>query len=156
MNLNSPEYPDLLKHIHNPPKQLYWKGDISILQEKICISFVGSRNFTPYGREVVEKLVCDLSLCDVVIVSGLARGIDSIAHEAALRHGLKTVAVLGTGIDIVYPEENVSLADRIVRGGGCVLSEYPGDTPVRDFQFPMRNRIIAGLSLGTVVIEAPE
>ena len=120
------------------------------------IAVVGTRNFTPYGRMAVEKLIEDLSLCDVVIVSGLARGIDTLAHENALKFGLKTVAVLGTGIENVYPVENRDLAGRIVAAGGCVLSEYEGEAPASKFSFPARNRIIAGLCLATLVVEAPE
>jgi len=148
-------YPDLLRHIHQPPKKIYSLGDSSILGGNL-IAFVGTRNFTPYGKMMTERLIEDLALCKIVIVSGLARGIDTIAHEAALRVGLKTVAVLGTGIGNIYPEENCELADRIIADGGCIVSEYPGDAPARSFSFPQRNRIIAGLSLATVVVEAPE
>ena len=111
-------YPDLLRHIHQPPKKIYSLGDSSILGGNL-IAFVGTRNFTPYGKMMTERLIEDLALCKIVIVSGLARGIDTIAHEAALRVGLKTVAVLGTGIGNIYPEENCELADRIIADGGC-------------------------------------
>jgi len=155
-NINQPEYPTLLKHIHQPPQKLYYKGDPEILQKDILIAFVGTRKSTQYGAYITEQIISDLSMCDAVIVSGLARGIDTLAHKAALKYGLKTVAVLGTGIYNIYPDENKPLADEIISKGGCILSEYAGDTPPKDFQFPMRNRIIAGLSTATVVIEAPE
>ena len=155
IKITDPEYPDLLRHIYDAPEVLYVRGDIEILNRNL-VAFVGTRNCTPYGREVVRNLVSDLSLCDLGIVSGLARGIDSVAHEAALNSGLPTVAVLGTGIDNIYPPENQGLADRIISSGGCIVSEYPGNKPSLSYHFPARNRIIAGLSLATVVIEAPE
>jgi DNA processing protein len=148
-------YPDLLRHIHNPPRKIFYRGDMEIFN-KISVAFVGTRKFTPYGELVVDSLVSDLSLCDVVIVSGLARGIDTLAHEAAIKYGLKTAAILGTGVNNIYPSENKELAEEIIAKGGCVLSEYPDDLPVKNFNFPMRNRIIAGLSVATVVVEAPE
>ena len=155
VKISDPEYPSMLKPIHQAPEKLFYRGDLEVLEEKL-IAFVGTRAFTPYGKFVVEKLVEELSLSGVVIVSGLARGIDTLAHEAALKCGLKTVAVLGTGIENIYPSENSGLVDRIVSGGGCVLSEYGLRAPARKFAFPARNRIIAGLSLATVVVEAPE
>lgn len=155
IKITAPEYPDLLRHVYQAPERLYYRGDVEILSGK-CIAFVGTRNFTPYGKMVCEKIIEELSLCDLVIVSGLARGIDTIAHKTALSCGLKTIAVLGTGIDNVYPPENLEIADELVARGGCIVSEYPDDEPPMSFHFPMRNRIIAGLSLATVVIEAPE
>ena len=155
MKISDPEYPSMLKHIHQAPDKLYYRGDLEILEGKL-VAFVGTRACTPYGRVVTEKLVEELSLCGVVIVSGLARGIDTCAHEAALRFGLKTVAVLGTGIDNIYPSENEKLSEKIVADGGCILSEYGMRAPARKFSFPARNRIISGLSLATVVVEAPE
>jgi len=149
------KYPSLLKHIHKPPENLYYRGDLGILDE-LCIAIVGTRRPTSYGEEMVDKIVSDFSLCNVVVVSGLALGIDTFAHKAAMRYGLKTAAVLGTGISNVYPPANRELVEEIVQKGGVVVSEYAGDAPARDFQFPMRNRIIAGLSVATIVIEAPE
>ncbi|MBT3704217.1 DNA-protecting protein DprA [Candidatus Peregrinibacteria bacterium] len=148
-------YPSLLKQIYKPPEKMYFNGDVGILGGNL-IAFVGTRDFTPYGKYCVERIISELSLCDFVIVSGLARGIDTFAHKAALKNGLKTVAVLGTGINNVYPRENEGLAEEIVSSGGCILSEYEGDGPGRKFTFPMRNRIIAGLCVATVVVEAPE
>lgn len=154
--INQPEYPTLLKHVHQPPQKLYYKGNPEILQKDLLIAFVGTRKSTQYGAYITEQIISDLSMCNAVIVSGLARGIDTLAHKAAIKYGLKTVSVLGTGIDNIYPEENQQLAEEIISKGGCILSEYAGGTPPKDFQFPMRNRIIAGLSTATVVIEAPE
>jgi len=154
LTLSSPEYPDLLRHVHNPPRKLFYRGEVGIF-DGICVAFVGTRKFTPYGEIVVDALISDLSLCDVVIVSGLARGIDTLAHRAAMKYGLKTAAVLGTGVGNIYPAENIGLADEIVAKGGCILSEYPDNSPVKNYNFPMRNRIIAGLCVATVVIEAP-
>lgn len=152
---SSPLYPDLLRHIHNPPRKIFYRGDIEIFN-KISIAFVGTRKFTPYGELVVDALISDLSLCDVVIVSGLARGIDTLAHKAAIKYGLKTAAILGTGVNNIYPSENEELARKVVAEGGCILSEYPDNAQVKPFHFPQRNRIIAGLSVATVVVEAPE
>jgi len=151
----SPEYPDLLRHIHNPPRKIFYRGDIEIFN-KISVAFVGTRKFTPYGELVVDALISDLSLCDIVIVSGLARGIDTLAHKAAMKYGLKTAAILGTGVNNIYPSENEELAEEIITKGGCVLSEYPDNAQVKAYHFPQRNRIIAGLSVATVVVEAPE
>lgn len=152
---SSPLYPDLLRHIHNPPRKIFYRGDIEIFN-KISVAFVGTRKFTPYGELVVDALISDLSLCDVVIVSGLARGIDTLAHKAAIKYGLKTAAILGTGVNNIYPLENEGLAEEIIAKGGCILSEYPDNAQVKPFHFPQRNRIIAGLSVATVVVEAPE
>ncbi len=154
ITVSDPSYPVLLKQIYKPPEKMYFNGDVGILSGNL-IAFVGTRDFTPYGKYSVERIISELSLCDFVIVSGLARGIDTLAHKAALKYGLKTVAVLGTGIDNIYPRENEGLASEIVSSGGCILSEYEGDGPGRKFTFPMRNRIIAGLCVATVVVEAP-
>jgi len=152
----SAEYPSVLKQIHKAPEKLYYRGNPEIMEATLLVAFVGTRKATPYGVGICRRLIEDLSLCNVVIVSGLARGIDTVAHRAALQYGLPTIAVMGTGIDNIYPAENEALAREIVAKGGLVVSEYPGETPPRDFQFPMRNRIIAGLCMATVVIEAPE
>jgi len=155
LKISDPEYPSSLRNIYKPPQKLYYKGDVSILGKNL-VAFVGTRKNTPYGRVITARLIEDLSLCDLVIVSGLARGIDTIAHESALRNGLKTVAVLGTGIENIYPAENADLARRILEDGGCLLSEYGCEAPKGKFAFPMRNRVIAGLCFATVVVEAPK
>ena len=155
LSINDSKYPDPLSQVYRPPQKLFYRGDPLILSGNL-IAFVGTRNFTPYGKFAVEKLIGDLSLCDIVIVSGLAKGIDTLAHRAALDNGMKTVAVLGTGISCFYPPENLKLAEEIIAKGGCIVSEYYGDAAPLTFHFPERNRIIAGLSLATVVVEAPE
>lgn len=154
ITLKDPKYPPILKQIYKAPEKLYYKGNVDVLGGNL-IAFVGTRSFTPYGKYCVEKLISELSLCDFVIVSGLARGIDTLAHENALRCGLKTVAILGTGIENIYPFENEELARRIIADGGCILSEYEDKIPGKKFTFPMRNRIIAGLCVATVIVEAP-
>lgn len=149
------EYPELLRHIHQAPKKLYYKGNLEVLNG-VCLAFVGTRKASEYGESVVARIIEELSLCGVVIVSGLANGIDTFAHKAALSVGLKTVAVLGTGTDNIYPEKNLELAREIVAKGGAIISEYEDGAEALEFHFPARNRIIAGLSLATIVIEAPE
>jgi DNA processing protein len=144
-------YPQRLREIYDPPAVLYYAGDIRIL-EGPCVSMVGARTPTPYGRAVAEKLAADLAERGVVVISGLARGIDATAHWGALRGG-STVAVLGSGLDVVYPRENRKLRDRIAEQG-LVLTEYPLGSKPLGFHFPLRNRIISGLALAIVVVEA--
>jgi len=144
-------YPGYLREIFDPPLVLYCAGKAEALSES-ALAVIGARKPTPYGRAVAERLAQDLSSRDMVIVSGLARGIDSIAHWGALKGG-KTVAVLGSGLEKIYPRENRNLFERITENG-VVLSEYPLDAPPLGYHFPLRNRIISGLSLGVVVIEA--
>jgi DNA processing protein len=145
-------YPKQLKNIASPPLVLYYKGALPALNEP-CLAVVGSRKPTAYGREVTEKFVSQLASLGFCIVSGLARGIDSVAHRAVLRGGGRTVAVLGSGLDIIYPPEHRGLAEEIIKSGGVVISEYPlGQKPSRA-QFPARNRIISGLSLGVLITE---
>lgn len=151
----SAEYPELLKHIYNPPAALYARGNISLLQSN-NIAFVGTRKNFAYGAEVTEMLVKDLAPY-FTIVSGLAYGIDTHAHTAALQHGGSTIAVLGGGVDTasIYPRENRDLALNIVRRGGLLVSEFSPLAEIAAFHFPLRNRIISGISKGTIVIEAP-
>jgi DNA processing protein len=144
-------YPEYLREIFDPPLVLYCAGKTEVLNGS-AVSVVGARKPSPYGRAVAEKLANDLSSKDLVIVSGLARGIDSIAHWGALKGG-KTMAVLGSGLEKIYPRENHRLFDRIV-DNGIVLSEFPLDSPPLGYHFPLRNRVISGLSLATIVIEA--
>ncbi|MDQ0169919.1 DNA-processing protein DprA [Paenibacillus tundrae] len=145
-------YPILMKETVQPPWVLYGRGDMQLLHSK-SIAMVGTRMPTVYGRKVGERLAEELCKAGLTIVSGLARGIDSVCHDAALRAGGKTIAVFGTGIDSIYPPENNSLAERIAEAG-LLLSEYPPGTRAHQGLFPERNRIIAGLSLGTLVVEA--
>ncbi len=147
-------YPPLLKEIFDPPIILYAEGDLSCLARP-SISIVGSRRATAYGINATEKIACDLARRGLLITSGLARGIDTAAHRGALRGGGKTVAVLGNGIDFIYPRENKSIAQQI-RANGCIVSEFPMGTGPVPQNFPIRNRIISGFSLGTCLVEAAE
>lgn len=146
-------YPKLLKEIFSPPVVLYYKGDINILNEQ-TLAVVGSRKFTTYGKNATEKIVSGLAETGYVIVSGMALGIDTFAHETTLRNAGKTVAVLGCGLDNPYPATNANLFKRIIESGGVVVSEYmPGKPPLRQ-HFPARNRIISGISRGILIVEA--
>lgn len=148
-------YPENLKKIDNPPFVLYVKGKIKS-QDELAIGVVGTRKMSSYGREATERLVSDLVAAGLTIISGLARGVDTVAHQTALKAGGRTIAVLGSGLDKIYPPENKNLVEEIIDGHGAVVSEFPlGLQPVPG-NFPARNRIIAGLSLGTVVIEGTQ
>lgn len=145
-------YPDLLRNIKKPPKQLYFVGDISILKLK-SVAIVGSRQYTPYGRWAGMQIGKRLAECGAAVISGMARGIDSASHTGALEANGKTVAVMGCGVDICFPAGNRHLWESIIENG-LVVSEYlPGTKPAK-YTFPERNRIISGLSLATVVVEA--
>jgi DNA processing protein len=148
-------YPDRLRQIDAAPAMLFARGKLESAGEK-TVAVVGTRRPTAYGRQITERLVIDLVQAGVTIVSGLARGIDSVAHRVTIDAGGRTVAVLGCGLDINYPPENASLSRQIVASGGAVISEYPLGTGPDAGNFPARNRIISGLSLGTLVIEAGE
>ena len=151
LTFEDPEYPTNLREIFDPPFVIYGAGRPEILGEP-SVAVVGARRPTPYGRAVAEKLAKDLAASGLVVVSGLARGIDSIAHWGALDSG-KTVAVLGSGLDDIYPGENKGLFRKIIQNG-AVITEFPPEMPPFSFHFPLRNRIISGLSLATVVVEA--
>jgi len=148
---DSPDYPSLLKAIPNPPPVLYVRGGL-LPQDEWALGVVGTRRATVYGREAVHALVGGLAASGVTIVSGLAHGIDTHAHQVALDAGGRTLAVLGSGVDIIYPAENRKLAERIV-DSGALISEYPLGTRPDAGNFPPRNRIISGLSLGVLVVE---
>ncbi len=148
------EYPELLKQIYDPPPVLYTKGEIAFLHNK-SIAIVGSRKASAYGKNVAMKFAKELASLTINIVSGMARGIDSFAHKGAIDAGGPTTAVFGCGIDIIYPPENISLMKEILKCG-CVISSFPLGTPPQAVNFPARNRIISGLSLGTLVVEAAE
>lgn len=152
--LNDPEFPEYLLQTYNPPPLLYMKGDL-LNQDKLSIAIVGSRLPDRYGRKVAETLSAELVSLGVTIVSGLARGIDSIAQEEAIKHGGRTIGVLGCGLDQIYPPENKKLY-KAVSENGAVLSEFNLATPPVAQNFPRRNRIISGLSLGVVVVQASE
>ena len=146
------EYPELLKQIYDPPIVLYVKGTL-LAKDKNAVAMVGSRQTTHYGLEVARKLGYQLGYLGVTVVSGGARGIDTAAHQGALNANGRTVAVLGTGINIVFPPENAELFERIATNG-AVVTQFPFNRPADKQSFPIRNRIVAGMSLGTVVVEA--
>lgn len=145
-------YPDHLREIYDPPIALYVRGSLEP-RDRNAIAVVGSRQTTPYGGEVARRLGYQLAYTGVTVVSGGARGIDTAAHQGALAAGGRTVAVLGTGIDIVFPPENAALYDRIA-ASGAVLTQFPFGRPADKQSFPIRNRIVAGMTLGTIVVEA--
>jgi DNA processing protein len=145
-------YPLLLREIIDPPLALWCSGDRTLLAEP-AIAVVGSRNASPYGLNAARRIAADLSAAGLTVVAGLARGIDAAAHQAALDAGGRTIAVLGTGIDLTYPRGNRLLFERIAREG-LILSEFPPGTPPRAANFPIRNRVISGLTRGTVIVEA--
>ncbi len=147
-----PEYPEALKTTFDPPVLLYLKGKL-LPEDAISLAVVGTRNPSPYGAQVTEQLTRELVRTGFVIVSGLARGVDTLAHRTALKSGGRTLAVLGTGLDVLYPSENRRLAEQI-EAEGALVTEFPFGTRPDASNFPKRNRIISGLTLGTLVIEA--
>lgn len=149
---DSPMYPSLLNEIYAKPAALYYKGDISFLNRLLCITFVGARDNSSYGEKAAAYIISGLKNTKTAIISGLAKGIDSIAHISALENSLKTVGILGCGIDIDYPAGSAPLKKSIAENG-AVITEYPLGMEPRPHHFPIRNRIIAGVSHGTVVIE---
>jgi len=153
ITLADPEYPQLLKQIYDPPVLFWMKGDPAALS-KPGVAVVGTRNTSPYGRNMAKKLTGELAEEDLCIFSGLAYGIDAIAHKTALDHGASTVAVLGSGIDNLYPRKNADLANQIVKSGGAVITEFPLGTNPDAGNFPVRNRIVSGMSLGVLVVES--
>ena len=157
LTIRDKNYPKLLKEIYDPPQLLYFKGTLENLNE-YALAVVGTRKTTSYGRQVAPQIVKDLAQNGIIIVSGLALGIDALAHKAALEVGGITIAVLGSGLarESIYPRANLRLSDEIIANGGALISEYPITAPPLKQNFPHRNRIISGLSLGTLVIEAPE
>lgn len=155
LTIDDAAYPKLLKETSDPPLFLYFKGDLSILHQP-TVALVGTRRMSMYGRRVVDMIVPELVRAGIVTVSGLALGIDSAVAKETLRAGGRTVAVLGHGPDKIFPPSNRKLAEAILGCGGLVLSEFPLDYPPDTYTFPARNRVIAGTSLATVVVEAPE
>lgn len=151
------QYPALLQEIPSPPKDLYVIGELPP-ENKIWLAVVGTRKFSNYGKEACEKIIEGLKGYDFVIVSGLALGIDSIAHRAAIANNLPTIAIPGSGLDgkVLHPHSHKKLAEDIVNANGALASEFPWDMPAGIHTFPQRNRIIAGISRGTLIIEAPE
>ncbi len=154
--LDDGNYPALLREIADPPMTLYVKGDWAACFEQPCVAIIGSRKSSTYGTNASEMLARDLASRSICIVSGLARGIDTSAHRGAIHAGGRTIAVMGTGIDGVYPKDNRRLVDEIVGSGGAVVSQFPLGTPPLAENFPYRNRIISGLALGVLIVEATE
>lgn len=154
LTLDDPDYPALLRELPDAPAVLYIKGSLSA-DDQWAVAFVGTRRSTVYGRDVTCDLVTPLVHAGITIVSGLALGIDAAAHKAALDAGGRTIAVLGCGIDLVYPPDHRKLAAAIM-DSGALVTEFPPGTPPEGKNFPVRNRIVSGLSLGVVVVEAPE
>lgn len=146
-------YPEALRTIENAPAQLYVMGNEKILNE-MCFSIIGSRTCTEKGLKMAEAMAKQLCEYNACIVSGMALGIDTAAHKGALLAGGKTIAVLGAGFEHIYPESNIPLAQNILESGGAIVTEYPPEEPVKSAHFPKRNRIVSGLSIGTLVVEA--
>ena len=156
LKIGDKNYPKLLKKIKNAPEVIYYRGELNPGDQ--CFAIVGTRRFSSYGKQVALEIAGDLAETGLTIVSGLAPGIDTFAHTAAVERRKRTIAVLGTGLDekSIYPQSNLKLAQRILETGGCLISEYPPGTRGTQFTFPKRNRIISGLSLGILVVEAKE
>jgi DNA processing protein len=154
LTLNDPEYPRILKEIDSPPSVLYVRGKLDS-KDDLALSVVGTRKATKYGRDVAYSLSRELAQQTITIISGMALGVDSAAHNGALDAGGRTIAIFGCGIDLIYPRENRELAQRIV-DNGAIISEFPIGTQPVATNFPRRNRILSGLALGVLVVEAPE
>jgi len=148
------DYPTNLRYIYDPPATVYLKGNI-VPEDNIAIAIVGSRRATHYGLKNAKSLAFELAVRGITIVSGLARGVDSAAHRGALEAKGRTIAVLGSGLNVIYPKENERLAEEIAQNG-AVISEFPLDAGPQRYHFPRRNRVISGLSLGVVVVEAAQ
>ncbi len=155
--LKKEDWHENILEIADPPKQLNYRGQKPDW-ESVFLTVVGSRKYSQYGKEVCQKLIAGLKGYDITVVSGLALGIDAIAHQTALENGLKTMAIPGSGLDtnFIYPKSNIPLAKKILNSGGTLLSEYEPNQEAAPWTFPQRNRIMAGLSKATLVIEATE
>jgi len=155
ISMDDPAYPPRLKEIYDPPLVLYIRGNPEILT-KPGIAMVGTRHPTPYGTGMAERLACDLAMQGLVIISGMARGVDTAAHRGAISAKGKTIAVFGTGVDVIYPKENSRLSEQMLALGGALISEFPLGTFAAPQNFPIRNRILSGMSFGVLVVEAAE
>ncbi len=155
VTLDDSSYPQQLKQIYDPPLVLYVRGQVEVISQP-GIALVGTRHPTPYGSGMAERLACDLAAHGLVIISGMARGVDTAGHRGAIAAKGKTVAVFGTGIDVIYPKENSRLSEQILALGGALISEFPFGTSAFPQNFPIRNRIISGMSVGVLVVEAAE
>jgi len=156
ISINDKSYPKLLKEIKDSPEVLYIRGELN--PDEQCFAVVGTRMASSYGKQIALEIAGELAEAGLTIVSGLAPGIDTFAHTAAVERNKRTIAVLGTGLDekSIYPQSNLKLAQRILETGGCLISEYPSGTPGSKFTFPQRNRIISGLSIGVLIVEAKQ
>jgi len=154
ISINEEGYPELLRKIPNPPEIIYVQGVLTPKENRFAV--VGTRRYSSYGKQVAMDISGDLSEAGLIIVSGLAPGIDTFSHQAVIERNKRTIAVLGTGLDekSLYPKSNIKLARKIIEIGGCLISEYPEGTRGTKFTFPQRNRIISGLSLGVLIVEA--
>jgi DNA processing protein len=155
ISMHDPFYPPRLKEIYDPPLVLYVQGNPEVLTQP-GIAMVGTRHPTPYGSGMAERLGCDLAAQGLVIISGMARGIDTASHRGAISAKGKTIAVFGTGVDVIYPKENSRLSEQIVALGGALISEFALGTHPAPQNFPIRNRILSGMSVGVLVVEAAE
>jgi DNA processing protein len=155
ISIDDPSYPSRLKEIYDPPLVLYVRGNPEVLT-KPGIAMVGTRHPTPYGSGMAERLASDLATHGLVIISGLARGVDTASHRGAIAVKGKTIAVFGTGVDVVYPKENSRLVEQMLALGGALISEFPLGTFAAPQNFPIRNRILSGMSVGVLVVEAAE
>jgi len=153
ITIKNKNYPEPLAEIYNPPALFYFKGNIDILNQP-CLSVVGTRKITDYGKRITSDLVSVLANNGLTIISGLALGIDALAHKTTIESCGKTAAILGSGVNNIYPLANTNLAEKILESDGCIISEYPLGMMALKHHFPVRNRIISGLSMGTLVIEA--
>ena len=154
LNYNDEKYPENLKNINMSPTKLYYMGDIDLLNKKRKIAIIGCREYSEYGKIVSERFAYELANLGFVIISGAARGIDSFSHKATLKTNVGTIAVLGNGLNYVYPPENKELEERILENNGLIISEYDIGIRPSKYTFPARNRIISALSDGVLVIEA--
>jgi DNA processing protein len=150
--INQPQYPQRLLHCYDSPTMLFYRGDANLNAARI-VAVIGTRNNSTYGKQLTEKLVQELAAYEVIVVSGLALGIDAIAHRTALSNNLQTVGVLAHGLDSLYPTEHTNLAKEMIKQGGGLLTEFYSDTTAEKHHFPVRNRIVAGLSDAVVVVE---
>lgn len=153
ISIKDPIYPESLKKIKNPPELLYAVGEINLLNSK-SIAIIGSRKASDEGKQIAQKFATELSCVGLTIISGLAKGIDSQAHIGAYNKKGKTIAVLPSGFNNIFPEENIDLAKKILLNGGLLISEYPPQTIKKSSNFLARNRIISGLSIGLLIVEA--
>jgi len=155
LSMDDPSYPPRLKEIYDPPLILRIRGNPEVLT-KPGIAMVGTRHPTPYGSGMAERLACDLAAQGLVIISGMARGVDTASHRGAISAKGKTIAVFGTGVDVIYPKENSRLSEQILALGGALISEFPLGTFAAPQNFPIRNRILSGMAVGVLVVEAAE